>query len=561
MTLKTEKKSSYRSESDELPKAEYFLGESLPLMDGDERDELLLLENPYTFGGWFIAHMTEHSERSQSGFVQSQMDIQRLSHLLEHIDSCEKTFLLLRKVEQTLELWSRTPDEKRWKSVGALDIIPYGLGRVAQILSFKIEMTGGDESLLEIDPVDFSQESIRNLVVELEKKQKAAYPAKIRLQSSDEGCDLLLISKDDDTVLHTIQLTSSADLIYNLRLPSIVRSPILIDKGFAVQWDIFNDIDYGEYPWLRPFVETGAPKEVMRRIPVRISDVNKDYEEVVHLVLLHDQDVCPIVHGTGKSHERCWRIKMDDSFSGPRELRNGLFTGREVFGHLSGLHVWDKSRLYQIEPRFEYEPGEPLFYVYQEDTWIRRLLRERGIVVRSLPPGTFLRIDEEEWTLTFTVTRVAVEWTATSSLTGEYLRQGVLTFLLESRLSAAEIVDSFVTAVAEVIPLERIRNKDEAIDLLVLRLGDKRYDEKPPECKLEIERDGKLLRMCLYMIGGATIPTRLGEEKFKVTNELEKEGLIEAISYRLEDGDLSEYNIVNVDEFFGYLEELLDELK
>lgn len=397
--------------------------------------------------------------------------------------------------------------------------------------------------------------------MELEKRQKAAHPAKIRLQSSDRGCDLVLSSKDGADVLCTIPLRSSADLIYTLRLPSIVRSPILIEKGFAVQWDIFTDIDYGEYPWLRPFVETGAPKEAMRRIPVRISDVNRDYEEVVHAVLLHDQDACPIVHGTGRTHERCWRIKMDDSFSGLRELQYGLFTGREVFGHLSESHVWDRSKPYQIELGFEHELGEPLFYVYQEDTWIRRLVRERGLVVKSLPPGTFLRIDEEEWTLTFTVTQMTIEWTAISSLSGEYLRQGVLTFLLEPRLSAAEIVDSFVTAVVEVIPLEKIRNKDEAIEMLILRLSDRGYDEKPPECKLEIERDGELLRMCLYQISGATTATRLGEEKFKVTNELDKERLIDAISYRLEDGDLSEYNILNVDEFFEYLEKLLDELK
>ena len=85
------------------------------------------------------------------------------------------------------------------------------------------------------------------------------------------------------------------------------------------------------------------------------------------------------------------------------------------------------------------------------------------------------------------------------------------------------------------------------------------YSISPPECQLKVSSDKRNLKIKLIQISGKT-PVVISEETLPVKNDESKAELLESIYYRLYEGDLSFFNIINTEDFLEEMEEHLARL-
>ncbi len=92
--------------------------------------------------------------------------------------------------------------------------------------------------------------------------------------------------------------------------------------------------------------------------------------------------------------------------------------------------------------------------------------------------------------------------------------------------------------------------------LLGNRLESAGYSIHPPECQLEVSSDNRTLKIKIIQISGKS-PIMVSEDASLVEDDDNGEELLNAIYYRLDEGDLSSFNIINTEDFLEELKEHL----
>jgi hypothetical protein len=326
-------------------------------------------------------------------------------------------------------------------------------------------------------------------------------------------------------------------------------------------WDPFSDIEYGELECIRPYVETTAPKLVEKPLPALLTElVDPTKEGTLRVILVHDREHCPLEEDGQSNHGACWHIRPLSSGVWIEKLFGTLLSGKEVYGLLSSTKILDQGVMYSLEILPHPNKDDSEFYVFHEEYWIRRLFREIGTPLDSLPPGTYLKADKEKWIVEYNFEGMWVVWTAMSDVTGKLWRSNTHRFELDATLPLGEAVSEFIGKLTQNLPPERILKARELKAKIRRDLEARGYDRSGPECRLEASRLDKGIKVALVQTG-ARAPVPLYETSFKMDKMESSEGVKESLLEMIIDGEIARYNIVNTSEFLEEFKFLLDELE
>jgi len=560
-SIKAKRRPSYESpkllDSEQIEKLRF--GRIYTRISSETQDELLVIEDPKDSTRLLIGHFSESSRKDQSGFLWSDFNKDRLLTMLEELDLLEIEDLLIKTTDNQQELWQWDFDRGEWLPRSVIETLSSKTGRVGSISGIremKFEPTREITSRIGIPESfnSYAKQSVHRFV-----SQKSV-PKNVKISLEKEGayCNVRFLDLMENKEIHLLKIQSTPDLVNFLRLPISERRHHRTDDGELVIWNPFTDIDYGEFEIIRQYIETNAPRDVGKHLPQTVDGlIESKEEESLRLVLSHDNNSCPLVLGTGVSHGPCWIIRTENNSVNIQFFENPM-SGKEVFGQLATGKIDTGQVIYNIEVSLEYDSSSREFYVYHEDDWIRRLLRENDVFLKRFPPGTFLRGDES-WIITYTIQDNHIEWVGVSSLTNLRWKNQSFHFQLNPTLNLRQAKDEFLRNITDVISQDIIQNYQGLDSEIEMLLSDRGYGNQGPQCFLSISRNGNEFTVTLTEENESQ--TRIiNRNSFIIEKTANHEAILEGIYGQFDSGELSRYNIVNHEEFMKEFEILLEEI-
>jgi hypothetical protein len=278
----------------------------------------------------------------------------------------------------------------------------------------------------------------------------------------------------------------------------------------------------------------------------------------MEIVLFHDNDSCPIVQNKGESHDACWRLRPKDSdevwidrlFSKP-------LTAKEVYGLLSPGQIFEKDKKYSIKLFHDPRKDIPEFCVFNEESWIRSLLRKKGMNLRPLAPGTFLLVKDQKWVIDIGAQENLVSWTAKSDVTGFLFGNRSYEFNLNPMIDLESAKADFMEKITQKIPFEEIANHETLEDKIEQFLESYGFGASGPECHLDVSLSGQTLKISLIQVGGGK-SIILNEDSIKLDNTTSKTSIMDGLSEQISSIEL---NVTNQSKFMEKLDSLIEELE
>ncbi len=553
----TPKKELHSSTGDD-----HVFGQTLVLSYGGKQTTLLVSEDPSNSSRMLVGLFTEGSHPDQSGFTWSKNDVERLEEALQSLESMSVKNLLFRRIDDNWESWEKTAGSQDWTPQGFVELKTGRGGRVAALRAIR----EGGTVTSQLDGSEFTIPESFDKRVELAlawvgTRAHSTKHIAITLAMENDVCKVVFGDSEDDTAIHEVAITSTSDLIGLLRWPARFGVPMSTPNAHPIEWDPFNDIEYGELECIRPYVETSAPKLVGKPLPALLTDLVEPIKErTLRIILVHDREHCPLEEDGQSNHGACWHIRPLSSGVWIEKLFGTLLSGKEVYGLLSSTKILDQGVMYSLEIVPNPNRDDSEFYVFHEEYWIRRLFREIGTPLDSLPPGTYLKADKEKWMVDYNFEGTWVVWTAMSDITGKLWRSNTHRFELDATLPLGEAVSEFIGELTQKLSPERILKARELKVKIRRDLKTRGYGRSGPECRFEASRQGKEIKVALVQTG-LRDPVPLHETSFKMDKMKSSEGVKESLLEMIIDGEIARYNIVNTTEFLEEFEFLLDELE
>ncbi len=554
--LKTKFLASSKTERISPTSRSTSFGQVITLSQPEFQTEVLVSEDPFNRGRLLVGMFTESTLPNDDGFVWAKIDVFRLREVLssnsENLQIRHHAFV---ETEDSLWLWEKDSFDSKWSSVGNVELVSGLGGRFAFLNGIRVTPDNFEfEPFTDRFPDDFDCKArllLERLASILEKTQRVS----VKLAEDDIQCEIVFTDSTADVILQ-VNLLGACDVIRLLRYPITTKKSLRTSDGQLLTWNPFDDIEYGKFDSVRSLVETTAPKDVGKSINPILTDVLEPVETKLELILKHDSEVCPIITSNERQHDKCWRIlTRNEDIPFIRKI-SSVFSGREIYGLLTTGRLRDNNNIYTIDLKLGSERDNPEFYAYHEDKWIRRLLQENDIHLKRLTPGTFIEIPEQRWTLNFSLHENILEWITVSNTTGFLLNEGTFIYTLNPTHNLHESINDFSLAISRYVDIKKITNFGDSIDLLTTQLKNYGYGENPPPCRLEVTRDENTITMDLVLSRNGS-PITLVTESILLSGVSDYEEFLEVLYYRLEDGDLSEYNISNIESFLEKLQDLL----
>lgn len=560
-SIKSKERASYKSteSTDSKQGVGLLFGRMFTRFTPETQDELLAIEDQTDPTRLLIGYFSESSRKDQSGFLWSERDSDRLLSLLEEFDSLVTDDILVRIAENQEELWLWDSDVKQWRPRSIIEVVSSRIGRVGAIHGIWEGLLDSRERIVSESGLSQSfNHRVKQSLYRLIEQEKLRRPVKISLERENAFCNIRLQQPTDDGLIHLVRVQSVPDLINTLRLPFQEQRTLRIEDGSQLSWNPFTDIEYGEFEMIRPYVETNAPRDVGRSLPKSIEELMEAGEErTLQLVLGHDQSSCPLLLNTGTFHDRCWTITLRNSSLVMPQFETPI-SGKEVYGHLTTGKMRSGQQTYSIELSLKYSTDSREFYVYHEDAWIRRLLREMNMSLKKLVPGTYLR-DDEQWIIDYVVQGNDIEWAGVSTISGIRWKSRVFQFRLNPASNLEQTKGEFLDSIAAEIPPDSILNLNELDREIETILSNRGYGKEGPQCRLSVLREDRKITVILSEVSGLQ-PRIVDRSSFVIEKTDSREAILEGFYYRFESGDLSNYSIINEKEFFNTLETLLDKI-
>jgi hypothetical protein len=560
--LKTRQLSAYDPASrSSVSRAEVSFGQVITLNAPESHTEVLVCEDPYNPGRMLVGIFTETSQPDHLGFIWTETNPKRLEMILNSDPEDLNTLdLLFRDAEEGIECWQKDPLESKWKPRGMIEMV-CGRGGRRAILS-SIKETDDDLSHSRRPMIAVPSTHSARVISELGKVlevSNASISVRVNLEETDDACRIAFIDKEDNAIVHEVEVESTPDAISLIRWPMTCRIALRTPRGEPIIWSPFDDIDYGVYDALKPLVETGASRRVGAEVAPLLADLIESQEEKsLEVVLFHDESVCPLATGAGKEHAKCWRLKpREDNQVRIDRLFHEPMTGEEVYGLLTIKRIKQGNRTHAVRLFLTPDDKDPAFCAFHEDRWIRRLLRERGRKMPWMQLGTFIAARNQKWDVDFYLDGNFVQWSAISTVTGQYWGYNTYPIERDFTLSPKEDADYVMEQIAQYIPISQILRLEQLRERLQNKLIG--HGNEVPECKLSVTREGRELRVALTRVGGSDRDVILCNT-FLVEESTETAELMINLRDSFLSSEFSEFNIVNEDEFFDVLEKLLDEM-
>jgi hypothetical protein len=497
-----------------------------------------------------------HKPAAKDGFLWSETTHETLTHhSLEDILALPQLIMTGSRTETGIEAWSSRPGENEAFDSGIIEVI--GGGRLTVGFLRAIRQTLPEVIRSRPVSVNLPSESFYDRVVDALQRYidsvTSLTPVTVKLEMVEDECQVTFTDVEE-RVLQTATLEYTADLISRLRWPMRESGPMYTDSGDYVTWSVFDDIEFGDLEFLKPYVSFRAARSTPEELPERIAQFF-DEAETVHVGIEHDHLVCPMVTGESVDHGECWRITLPSDCPEPVLQQFGrAMTGEVVNGLLVPGRLY-AEKLYLLEVTQPTVSKRDENIVFHEDRYIRMLLRGMGMSLKPLEPGTFLNVSRQKWYVEISWDGSSyLRWSAQSTVSGLLFTDGHHIIELSHGHGVEEECEKLMESVTSDIPEEEIANYSELEERVLSGLKNLKYSGSSPPCHLRvIESSSTVFSYGVYPEEGI-----LREPLARITIEAEggysPDVLIEMFEMSLSEGDLSHFNIRNTRSFLRKLE-------
>jgi len=506
-----------------------------------------------------------HRPAAKDGFLWSETSKETLTkYTLDEILALPQTIMTGSKTEGGVEVWSTRPGEDEAFDSGLIEVIGSGRSTVRHLRAFRQTHPG----VVRNRPVSVSlpSESFYDRVVDTLRRYITSVasptPATVSLEKVKKGCLVIFTDTETEEVLQTVTLDIFADLISLLRWPLKESGPMYTDSGEYVNWSVFEDIEYGELDFLRPYVTYRAARSIPKELPERITRFF-DETENLKVGIEHDTSVCPLViDEEGANHGACWRITLPSN--SPKSVRRQLgkpMSGEDLNGLLAPGRLYTSGRLYTFEFSQPEVSEKDESVVFHEDKFIRIFLRGHGLFLKALEPGTFLQVAGQEWYVEVSWRdKNHLEWKAQSAVSGLYLSGGSRTIRLKhgTNYGAGEECARILKLITSEVP-GRVENISQVEETVLSGLRGRGYSSKssPPFELRVLKSTRSVFKFGVFPVGG-----RADESSVDITLEADSgesaEEVLSEMEFVFSEGDLSHYTLRNKKSFWEKLEQWVE---
>ncbi|MFW9887402.1 MAG: hypothetical protein ACFFER_04430 [Candidatus Thorarchaeota archaeon] len=513
----------------------------------------MVVQDPYhpsrTLIGCFANRLPD-----KDGFLwaESKQELMTLSSL-DEILGFSQTMMIGKIIEEGLEIWSFRGDEDAVYE-GVLELRKQGrstIGFLRAIRQTVIREPATRPMFATRPPESFYRrisDSLRRYLAAVARPT----PVSIHLEMVDDICHVILQNEDGEDI-QNISIEYTADLISLLRWPMVKGGPMFTDSGTYATWSVFDDIEFGDLDFLRPYVSFRAARSAPEELPKRIAQFFDD-AETVPVGIEHDHSICPIAFDEATSHGECWRITLPHDCS--EQVRRQLgkpMTGEDVNGFLSAERLY-AGKLYLLEISLPDVSVKDESIVFHEDRYIRMFLRSRGLFLRRLEPGTYLRVSDQKWAVEITWEGISyLRWSAWSTVSGLPFSGSNHTISLLHGCSVDEEYRRIMGIITSEISEMRIANRPELEAGLRSGLKNIGYSRFSPPCEIRVIESTKTT----FVFGVYPVEAFRREPLMRRTIEAagkeSPDSLIEMIEAAMSDGDMSYYSIRNKESFMKKL--------
>ena len=466
---------------------------------------------------------------------------------LDEILGFSQTFLIGKKNSDGLEIWSSSDDEAPIYA-GVLEL--RGQGRSIRGHLRAIRQTFAEEPRDRPSSTTHPSESFYKRMVDSLRKQLAAVtsptPVNVRLEMIDDTCHVTL-QENEGEVIQEINIEYTADLLSLLRRPMVKGGPIFTDSGEYVTWSSFDDINYGDLDFIRPYVTYTAARKTPEELPKRVSQF---FDEAARLAVSieHDNSVCPIALGEGVDHGACWRIDFPSDC--PVRVRKQLgrsLTGEEVNGLLAPGRLY-AGKLYTFDLSLPEVSEKDESIVFHEERYIRLFLRNHELPLKKLLPGTFLKLAEQQWMVSIEWDDPYFKWHGQSTVSGFFFRGNNQIIELVHGHGAQEECERLLNIITSQISSARIFEYTELEERVLIGLKDRGYSKSSPACELRfIEQSESICRYGVFLVNGSQREPLLA---YSIEAGVGcADAILEVIATGFNEGEISACNIRNVEGF------------
>jgi hypothetical protein len=536
-----------------------WFGQFISYSEEDPPVDWVVIEDPNNPGRMLVGLFIGGQGHTSEGYQWSETSMRQIpKNLPKDIFTKPRGTIIIKKLGEELICWRKDITDTSWQLLGNADIISGKGGSVAILRALR--MTG----LVVENPYpsrwevpSYLSKRVTTAIKQIVHLYRHTQFTSVKLEVETDGCEISFLEPDLEEVIQKINVKSTGDLISLLLLPSKKARPVYFESHMLIDWNRFTSIDYGPFEIVRSFVETSAPKASKTPIPSRILDLLEYGEEkTMELVLYHDNESCPLVQDKGTTHNACWRLRpgISDKIVIERLFTNPL-TAKEIFGLLSSGQIYEKDVKYLIDLHFDPEESSPEFCIFNEDSWMRSLLRKNNIPTKVVPPGTFLIIKKQKWVVSFETQENSVIWTANSDVTGFLFEDTTHEFNLNPLLDFESAFADFIEKITMKIPLSKIANQNELKDQIIQLLKSYGFGKSGPECHLDASLSGQTLKIILKQVGGGK-SIILHEDSIELSGDITRTGILEGLTEQVSAGEL---NVTNQDEFLREVQALLEE--
>ncbi len=466
---------------------------------------------------------------------------------LDEILSFRQTFLIGKKNGDGLEIWSSSDDETPVYA-GVLELRGHGRSTTGHLRAFR--QTIAEEPIDRPSSTTRPSESFYKRMVDSLRRQLVAVtsptPVRVLLEMIDDTCRVTLT--DECEVIQEINIEYTADLLSLLRRPMVRGGPMFTDSGKYVTSNIFDDIDYGDLDFISPYVTYTAARKTPEELPKRVSQF---FDEAATLAVSieHDASVCPIALSEEVDHGACWRIDLPSNC--PVRVRKQLgrtLTGEEVNGLLAPGRLY-AGRLYTFDLNLPEVSEMDESIVFHEERYIRMFLRNHGLPLKKLLPGTFLQVAEQQWMVSIEWDNPYFKWYAQSTVSGFSFRGNDQVIELVYGHGAQEECERLLDVITSQIPSVRIFEYTELEERVLTGLKNREYSKSSPVCELRlIEQSKSICQYGVFLVHG-TQREPVITYSIESTGPMSADAVLDGIVMGLAEGDLSSYNIRNTEAF------------
>ncbi|MBY8997959.1 MAG: hypothetical protein KGD60_09515 [Candidatus Thorarchaeota archaeon] len=499
---------------------------------------------------------------AKGGFLWAETNQETITqYSQDEVFGLPQTIMICKKTDAGLQTWSSMRDGDEVIDSGVLEVLSRGRSTVGHLRAIRQTHPDTNEirPALGTQPTEYYFKKVVDSLRRYLDSVTLPTPVTVHLEMINSECQVTFHDEaEEENVLQTVSLTQTADLISLLRWPMIKGGPMFTDSGTYVTWSVFENIQFGDLDFLRPYVSYKAARSTPEELPKRIAQFF-DEAEIIQVGIEHDQSICPIANGEQPDHGECWRITLPSDC--PKQVKRQFgraMTGEDINGLLAPGRLY-AGKLYKYEISLPIVSEKNESVVFHEELYIRMFLRDKGLILKRLTPGTYLSVTRQQWMVDISWEDEAhLKWKAQSTVSELFFKGSHHTIELTHGRSEEKECERILGIITSNISQEQIANYSKLKENLLSDLQDFGYTKTSPPCELRvIESTKSVFSFGVYLVESSSREP-LRKITINTTGENSPDSLIQSFESSLSDGELSYHNIRNKDKFMKNLTKWVD---